>query len=358
MTAIASRLLAALAYPRSIDDFLELAFPLATTRELRARVLAVEPETHDTATLVLRPSAHFSPHRAGQHVALTASLGGVRRTRCFSISSAEGRGRAGDPIAITVKARPGGAVTPRLVSGELRGQDVVLSQPAGTFVLPERVPDRVLFVSGGSGITPVMSMLRTLLARGHRGAITFLHWARSPADVIFRADLARVALEAPPSVTVHVRTGTFDVAHLAESVPDFERWETWACGPPPMLDAALAAFAARQAAARVHVERFALPGSWPADAPGGAATETAPEGEVAFLRSGRKATGKGPILTLAEGAGLSPPSGCRMGICHSCVCRKVSGVTRDVRTGELSTDADVDIQACVSAPVGAVAIDL
>jgi ferredoxin-NADP reductase len=361
MTALASRLLAALAYPRSIDDFIELAFPLATTRELRARIVAVQPETHDTATLVLRPSARLRPHRAGQHVALTASIGGVRRTRCFSISSAEGR--AGDPIALTVKARPGGAVTPRLVSGELRGQAVVLSQPAGTFVLPQNVPDRVLFVSGGSGVTPVMSMLRTLLARGHRGEITFLHWARSPADVIFGAELARVALEAPPSVRVHVRTGLFEAGHLAESVPDFARWETWACGPPPMLDAVLGAFAAHDAAARVHVERFSLPGSWrdaaSSDAAwSDAATETASEGEVSFVRSGRKATGKGPILTLAEGAGLSPPSGCRMGICHSCVCRKISGVTRDVRTGELSSDAEVDIQACVTAPVGPVAIDL
>jgi ferredoxin-NADP reductase len=352
MTALASRLLAALAYPRSIDDFLELAFPLATTRELRARIVAVHPETHDTATLVLRPSARLHPHRAGQHVAVTASIGGVRRTRCFSISSAEGR--AGDPIALTVKARPGGVVTPRLVSGDLRGQDVVLSQPAGTFVLPEHVPDRVLFVSGGSGITPVMSMLRTLLARGHRGEIAFLHWARSPEDVIFGAELARTSLEAPRSVRVHARTGRFDAAHLAESVPDFARWETWACGPPPMLDAVLGAFAAQKAAARVHVERFALPGGTPSDA----APETATEGEVAFVRSGRKAIGRGPILTIAEGAGLSPASGCRMGICHSCVCRKISGVTRDVRTGELSTDADVDIQACVSAPVGPVAIDL
>lgn len=347
MNGIASRLLAALAYPRAVDDFVDLALPLQSRRELRARILSVRPETHDTATLVLRPTTRLRPHRAGQHVALTAEIDGVRRTRGFSIASAEGR-RDG-ALEITVKARPGGVVTPRLVSGALRGALVTVSQPAGDFVLPHVLPERLLFVSGGSGLTPVMSMLRTLLARGATGDLAFVHWARSEPDVIFAGELERAARAAPPGLRVHVCLGPFEPGELARRVPDFDRRETWACGPEPFLAAVTGAFAARDAAARVRVERFA-PAAPLADAAG--------EGEVTFVRSGRRARGRGPLLPMAERAGLRPPSGCRMGICRSCVCRKVSGVTRDLRTGELSTDADVDVQLCVSAPVGPVAIDL
>lgn len=356
MQTITSRLLAALAFPRAIDDFVELAVPLHSTHEIRARIEEVLPETHDVATLVLRPNARFLPHRAGQHVALTASINGVRRTRFFSIASAEGR-RDGT-IWITVKKRPGGALTPHIVNGSLRGSIVTLSQPAGDFVLPERLPDRLLFISGGSGITPVMSMLRTLLARNwgdHVPEIVFLHWARSEADVIFGAELERLARDSTvvPSLRVHIHTSRFDAKHLEEDVLDFEHWDTWACGPGPILDAALHAFAARNAAARVRIERFSLPSKSVTNE-----KENENESEVVFTRSQRHARGRGPILAMAEETGLTPQSGCRMGICHSCACRKISGVTRNLRTGEVSTDNDVDIQLCVSAPLGPVEIDL
>ena len=350
MNGIASRLLAALAYPRAIDDFVELALPLHSSREVRARIVSVERETHDVATLRLQPNRRLRAHRAGQHVALTASVGGVRRTRCFSIASAEGS--ADGTIELTIKAQPGGIVTPVLVSGALRGSVVTLGQPSGDFVLPDAVPERLLFVSGGSGITPVMSMLRTLLARGHEGDIVFLHWARSEADVIFQRELARIGREAGRGLRVHVSTGPFEPERLSALAPDFDRRETWACGPAPLLDIVRTTFRARGAEERLRVERFSL-GSLPEASDAGAA-----ESQVTFVRSQRRAKGGGPLLAMAEGAGLSPPSGCRMGICHTCVCRKVSGVTRDVRTGALSTDDDVDVQLCVSEPVGPVTLDL
>jgi len=350
MNGIASRLLAALTYPRAVDDFVELALPLHSTREVRARIVSVEQETHDVATLRLVPNRRFRAHRAGQYVALTVPVGGVQRTRCFSIASAEGR--VDGTIELTIKAQPGGVVTPVLVSGSLRNAVVTLGQPSGDFVLPDAVPERLLFVSGGSGITPVMSMLRTLVARGHEGDIAFLHWARSEADVIFERELTRIASKAPPGLRIHVSTGPFDPERLGELTPDFDQRETWACGPEPFLDAVRTAFRARGAVERLRVERFSL-GALPRSADSGAA-----ESDVTFVRSQRQARGGGTLLAMAEGAGLSPPSGCRMGICHTCVCRKVSGVTRDLRTGALSTDENVDVQICVSEAVGPVALDL
>jgi stearoyl-CoA 9-desaturase NADPH oxidoreductase len=151
MNAALSRLLAAMTYPRAVDDFVELALPLFSTRSVtgaatpnvtvRARVIDVRRETHDVSTLVLTPNALWSGHRAGQYVALTAEVRGVRMTRCFSIASSEG-GDSSRLIALTVKARPDGAVTPVLVSGQLRGAIVELSQATGDFVLPEVLPER------------------------------------------------------------------------------------------------------------------------------------------------------------------------------------------------------------------------
>ncbi len=346
MQSFTSRLLAALAYPRVASDFLELAIPLHTSAsgEIRARLVEIRHETHDVATLVLRTKRPF-PHRAGQYVALTASIDGVRRTRCFSIASGEDN----RTIEITIKVRPGGQVTPRLMAGTIDDELVTLSLPAGDFVLPEAIPERVLLLSGGSGITPVMSMLRTLAAKSHHGEVVFLHWARSEADVVFGAELARIARSSFPNVRIHTRTSMFRPADLAELLPDFESWETWACGPEPFMDAVRTAFTKRDSAHRVRTERFSL---------GGASAPTGTGGEVSFVRSERRADGKGPLLVTAERAGLNPKSGCRMGICHSCTCRKVSGTTRDLRTGELSSEADVDIQLCVSEPVGPVSIDL
>jgi stearoyl-CoA 9-desaturase NADPH oxidoreductase len=328
MTTVATRLAGALVWPRTLDDLLELVAPLHSSNEIRARVVDVVRENHDVSTLVLEPNARWRGHRAGQHVMLGAEIGGVRRTRCFSVSSAEGE----TAVRLTIKAQPHGKVTPSLVSGALRGAIVTMSEPTGDFVLPPVLPERILFLSGGSGITPVMSMARTLFQRGYRGRVAFLHWARSPGDVIF--DYGTTFF------------GRFRAGDLLEAVPDFHLWDTWLCGPDGMMDVAKAAFAARGAEHRVRTERFTL-----------RAVE-AGEGRVDFVRSKRTTKGKGPILPMAEAAGVNPKSGCRIGICKSCVCRKVSGTTRDVRTGELSTEANVDIQLCINAPVGAVEIDL
>lgn len=331
MSTVATRLAGALVWPRTLDDLIELVAPLHSSSEIRARVASVVRHTHDVSTLVLEPNGRWRGHRAGQHVMLTAEISGVRRTRCFSVSSAEGE----TPVRITIKSQPGGKVTPALVSGALRGSIVTLSEATGDFVLPDVLPERILFLSGGSGITPVMSMARTLLARGHRGRVVFAQWARSADDIVFD----------------HGQTffGAFRAEDLGDLVPDFHLWDTFLCGPDGMMRFVKAAFAARGAEHRVRTEQFSLART--AAAPGS-------EGDVRFVRSNRAAKGQGPILPMAEAAGVDAKSGCRIGICRTCVCRKVSGTTRDVRTGEVSTEANVDIQLCINAPVGAVEIDL
>lgn len=349
MPSFASRLAAAFTYPRSIDDYVELACPLYSEHEVRARVVLARRETHDVVTLRLAPSSRLRPHRAGQHVALTVPIHGVRRTRLFSVASAECQN--GRTLELTIKASAGGAVTPTLVAHPPVGSIVSLSQPSGDFVLPDPVPERLVLLSGGSGITPVMSMLRTLLERGHAGRVVFAHYARSKADTIYQSELERIACDAEKNYRVILETGLFSAADLDAIAPDWARSETYACGPLPMIEKVERAYSERGAEAHLHIERFAL--SVPADS--GTAGEG---GRVTFSRSRRHAIGGGSLLALAESAGLSPKSGCRMGICRSCVCRKRSGVTRNVRSGQISSDADVDIQLCVHEAIGPVDIDL
>lgn len=353
-----ARLASALVYPRTVDDFVGLVSPLHSRRAHFAEVVLVRRETYDTVTLVLRPGAHFPRHRAGQHVALTLELDGVRRTRIFSIASAEPRAEERHrTIELTIRARPGGLVTPRLTGREARplreGDLVELGAPQGDFVLGTPVPDRLLLVSGGSGITPVMAMLRTLVARRHRGEVVFVTWAKSPRDTLFRAELEAIAKAAPltcPGLRIAVVHGPMSEGDLAARVPDLASWEVFACGPSGMLDVVRADLRKHGDLTKLHTEQFSAPTRPPAPEGEG--------GEVTFARSGKTAEGRGPILPMAEGAGLRPKHGCRIGICHTCVCRKVSGTTRDTATGALSTDGDVDIRICTSEPVGPVVVDL
>lgn len=356
-------LASALAYPHDVDRYLELVSPRWSRSEVRAAVLEVRRETADATTLVLRTNARWRGHRAGQYVALSVDAGGVRRTRCFSISSAPAaeHGRA---IEVTVKARPGGLVSPLLAHRTRPGAVVVLSQAQGDFVLPDPAPERVLFVSGGSGVTPVMALTRALLAAPHAPTrIMFVHFARSREDVIFATELERIARRHADRVRVVVETErdlgrppAIDEGSLAALAPDYERWDAWACGPPGLLDAVRGAYEVRGEAARVRVERFQPPAPV-RDGDGDGAGASG--GHVRFARSSREATTRGEtLLVAAERSGLSPASGCRMGICRTCTCRKVSGTTRDLRSGELRSDPDVDVQLCVSAPVGDVTLDL
>ena len=354
-----SRTAAALTSPHGVDHYLSRVNPMWAAREVRARVVDVRPETDrpdaPVATLTLRTTATWRGHRAGQYVQVGLDVPGSARrmTRCFSISSpASG---AGEEIALTVRSNADGQVSRRLVEAE-PGLLLHLSQAAGDFTLPvsPATPgvDPLLFITGGSGITPAMSMLRTLLRDGYDGRagrpVTFVHHARSADDQIYAAELARIA-EEDNDVTVHLRHGgprTSEV-ELHRLVPGFRDVDTWACGPAGMMQAVSAAYGHDNP--RLRLEHFKPPVP-----PSGNA-----EGDVTFAGSDLRVANSGaPLLEQAEEAGLSPTYGCRMGICFSCTSRKREGTVRNVLSGAESSLPDEDIQICVSAPVGDCVVDL
>ncbi|MBI2382994.1 MAG: ferredoxin reductase [Gammaproteobacteria bacterium] len=356
---LGSRLFAALAFPHGVDRYLEAFNPLWSLHEVRATIAAVRHETADSVTLTLRPNRNWNGFEPGQFVQLSIEINGVRRTRCYSpansVHAADGR------IELTVKAHSWGLVSRHLREHARVGMVVGLSQAQGSFRLPQPRPERVLLIGGGSGITPVMSMLRTLVDEGHRGAITFLHYARHARDVAYRAELAAIAARHPQVRAIHVTTGPdgggeaqgrFSRAQIEKLVPDYAEAETFLCGPPGLMAAVESVWVERGLAPRLHLERFTL------DTPPATQAGVA-GGELRFARSERCAPNDGrSLLEQAESAGLHPQHGCRMGICSTCTCRKTSGTVRNLLTGAESAEPDEDIRICVSVPVGTVTLDL
>lgn len=309
----------------------------------RARVVAVCAETHDTKTFLLAPRVPLGRHRAGQFVPVTLELDGVRVRRCYSISSAPGAPH----VAITVKRQSGGRASAWLHDRVGVGDSVELGAPAGDFVLPPSTEGPPLFLSGGSGVTPIMAMLRQLARERALGDVVVVHHARHREDIIFRDALEALAAEHPGLRLIFCLSemgGRFDEERFARLVPDYATRSTFLCGPPGLMARVEAMWRAAGAEARLAEERFVL-----------APRVIIAGGErvrVTLARSQREveADTDGTLLEQLERAGVRPAYGCRMGICHTCRCRKRGGVVENRLTGAVSTEAEEDIQLCISIP--------
>lgn len=330
--------------PHGIDRYTELVSPTWTRHDARARVAQVRRDTPRSVTLLLEPNDAFTGFRAGQYINLTVDIGGRRRIRCYSPASAEGR----RPIELTVGLHESGLVSEYLYRAARPGMIVGLGAVGGDFVLPAIRPRRILLISGGSGITPVMSMLRTLHAERYAGAATFIHYARSRAEACYHDELAGM----PRVRVLHGYTrepegtdlsGHFNAEHLRLALPDPDA--VYVCGPPALVEAV------RQQRPDAIAESFVpVATAGPRESSGG--TVKFSGSSVSVVDDGRV------LLDQAESAGLTPASGCRMGICHSCTCRKTGGTVRNLITGTTSSAEGEDIQICVSVPVGDVEIEL
>jgi ferredoxin-NADP reductase len=341
MRAGARRLVELLATPLVPADFLDVIAPLSNAAVLRARVESVRRETPDSVTLVLRPGRGWQPHRPGQYVRVGVDVDGVRLWRSYSVTSPPGA-----RLSITVTGVPDGAVSGHLLRRARPGMLVHLDRPAGDFVLPSPRPPKLLFVTAGSGITPVMGMLRSSLHE--LTDVVVVHSARTREDVVFGADLR--ALAAAGRIRLierHTRAdGRIKPADLDDLVPDLFDRDSWARGPNEMLDDLEAHWADAGVAERLRTERFRP-----------AVIATGEGGTVTFARSSVvvDAGGAETLLDAGENAGVLMPSGCRMGICFTCVLPLDRGAVRDLRDGQVTTAEPGDnvlVQTCISAAAG------
>jgi ferredoxin-NADP reductase len=338
--------------PLHPDDYLSLINPLWTARELRGRVEEIVRETDDAATLVIRPGWGWRfTHEAGQYVGIGVEVDGRFHWRSYSLSSPPQLDRR--TITITVRAMPEGFLSDHLVNQLRPGAIVRLAAPTGDFVLPNPPPAKMLFLVGGSGITPVMAMLRTLDRRGTVPDVLMVYSSPTEDRMIFRDEVRRMARE-HESFRLHEQhtdsQGMFELSTLEELCPDWRERGTWACGPAPMLDAAEEFWEQAGVRDKLHLERFSL-------ALGDASSEG---GVITFLNSGKKieVDGATTLLEAGEQAGVGMPYGCRMGICHTCTLTLAAGRIKDLRNGDEFYEPNEQVQTCVTAACGDVVLNI
>lgn len=340
------RVAEALCTPLVPADYLDLVAPMRPGA-YRARLLEVRSETTRATTLVLRASRPLDGWRPGRYVRLGVEVDGVRLWRSYSLTAPPA---ADGTFTLTVGRHDAGKVSGALAAAR-PGLVVELDGPAGEFTLPAQAPAKTLFVTAGTGLTPVMGMLRSRLA--DLADVVVVHSARTADDVLFGAELRAWAAQGRLRLVERhtAEQGRLDPAALAAAVPDLLERDVWACGPAGLLADLTEAAEAAGWADRLTTEQFHA-----------VVVEPGEGGTVTFARGGVTvdADGATALLDAGEGAGVLLPSGCRMGICFQCVVPLVDGTVRDVRNGTLTTATPDDtalVQTCVSAAAGPCTVD-
>jgi ferredoxin-NADP reductase len=355
LRARALKAISAFTSPLLPDDYLELINPLWSTREVRGRIEEVNHEAGDAVTVLIKPGHAFPGHEPGQYIRIGFDIDGKRHWRAYSLTSDPGR--PDGLISITPKTVDEGVVSPYVNRKLKPGTICVLSDIEGQFVLPDPPPERILFISAGSGITPIMAMLRKLAREDQLKDVVHLHSAPTRDDVIFGEQL-RIIARRHEGLKLHFQhtregDGRIQPGDLDRLCHDWRERETFLCGPAEMLDDFEPRWQEEDLEDKLHMERFQpiIGGDGAAEGEGGT---------VKFLESDVEAEGDGsqPILVIGEEAGIEMPFGCRMGICHTCVGKLCSGKLRDMRSGEVHGEEGEIVRTCVNAPEGPVEIAL
>ncbi len=351
------RIIKPLVSPAVFDFWASKLVRNASWETPRATVVARHVEARDTVTLVLQPNGHFAGFRPGQHINLVVEVDGVRHTRSYSITTVpDGRGR----ISITVKRYEGGLVSTELCQHTRVGDVLEMGQAFGDLTVPSDHQDGWLLMAAGSGITPLMSILRSLTRDTLHQPVTLLYWARTRADLCFFQELRRLS-EREPRFHLHfILTREHEL--LPEEIqgrPSLELFQSlladlsglraYACGPAGFVDSVRELVAQR-------VGFFAAEAFTPATVTstdlGEVAVTLTQTGTTLSLPTDR------PLLQALEEAGLEPAYGCRMGICNTCACGKTAGISEDLLSGEKNDQPTSALRLCISAARTDMTLDL
>jgi 3-ketosteroid 9alpha-monooxygenase subunit B len=306
------------------------------------RIKRVVRETADAVSLVLDVPAHRSAtfaYQAGQFLTLRVDLEGREFRRCYSMSSAP----VEDELRITVKRDPGGLVSNWLNDTAAEGAELHVAPPEGRFVLRDGIDDELIAFAGGSGITPIISLVRTALATTSR-RVRLFYANRGRDSVIFADALARLAAQYPGrfDVSFHYddELGVVAPAELKQfvgtGVGDY-----YICGPTPFMNAVETVVGeANVPKGRVHLERFVVAPA-PVDVTAVAEADLTTD-EVVFLLD-RKTTRASyrvgdTLLQTARTAGLKAPASCETGSCGTCMAKIVEGTVRMLNNDALDED--------------------
>jgi stearoyl-CoA 9-desaturase NADPH oxidoreductase len=335
----------------AFDDTISLVNPLLTVHRLHAQVIAKVQETPSACTVVLQAGPAFAGLTPGQYVMVGVSINGTRCRRAYSPRSVNG---SADRFAITVQRQAHGKVSNHIHDRIKVGDVIEIEQSAGEFTLPTPAPSQVLMMAGGSGITPIMSMIEHLKRTQSSTRITLVYFARSEADRIFADSLSRLAKEWPQlnyqPVVSEAFTGDQTVpqpalspALLDDRMPGWRGVSSYCCGPAPLMDAARAIW--QEAGLMAHLKLEAFAPNRPTGDANARHQIRIQRGEQAMAFD---APGNQTLLESGEKAGHALKHGCRQGICHECTCRLNSGSIKDLTTGEQIDGNGQTVRLCVT----------
>lgn len=322
-----------------IDFVLTKIDPLLSLHKAKAKVVTQHALSTDMYQVTLAPNRKFSRNwQAGQSILLSVQIAGVFHQRSYSIVEITAQGH----IVLGIKAQ--GLVSRYLTTN--RSDFVVeLSQAQGDFVLQEG-SDTALLIASGSGITAIYAMLKQALQQNMQ-QVYVLYFNRTP---VYHFAMQQLADQYPQFNYRYIDTSKqkqhFDEALLTHFCPDWQSMQSYVCGSSALMSAVKTLYAKYDQSERLHSEYFQP------------VISTAAEQPITFRRSQRDFMATDTVLNSAEKAGLRPNAGCRMGICNTCTCTKVSGITKNILTGEIDTEDHRPIKLCISQALSPVVIDL
>lgn len=315
-----------------------------------ARVVERKVEALDTVTLILKPNAHCGKFVPGQHMNVTAEVNGRRTTRSYSLT---GTPRRDGRLSFTIKRVDKGVLSTHLCQHTQVGDVLELGPAFGEMTLPIKPEGEWLFLAAGSGITPLMSLTRSLAAQNMPVDLTLIYWAKTRAELCFARELRELAkqfprfrlqfvLEKEPLLLADEESGLISAEQLTRVAGNLSAKQVYACGPSGFVDAAR-----HLTDGRVH--SFMAEGFTPM-APISVADAATATVKVHLSASGRdlEIPTNLSILDALEAQGLKPKVGCRMGVCHTCVCTRMDGATLDMQTGEQDAQPGMDVRICMS----------
>ncbi|MFJ9176556.1 2Fe-2S iron-sulfur cluster-binding protein [Streptomyces sp. NPDC102360] len=317
----------------------------------------VHDVTADVKTFVLAPTEpRLFRHDPGQFLTLCLDIDGEPVERCYTLSSAPTRP---DLATITVKRVPGGHVSNWLHDHLAPGGTVWARGPLGRFTISRHPAPKYLFLSAGSGVTPLMSMTRTLYDLAHPVDVVLVHSARTFDDIIFRRELDFIAAASPNFRTRHLlddRGEQLNAQVLRAVAPDFAEREVFTCGPPGYMAAVRGMLTSENFDLSHHHEE-----SFTFEAPASPESEPGTGFKVQLARTGRtiECDAETPVLAAAAREGITLPASCAQGLCGTCKTTLLSGSVDMRHAGGIRAReiANNKILLCCSTPREDVVID-
>ncbi|OTG63816.1 flavin reductase family protein [Acinetobacter silvestris] len=324
-----------------VDFIAEKINPVWAWKKIKASIIKTRALSPDFYQIQLRPNRNFKMQQfqAGQSLLITVVVAGIRQQRSYSIVKILANG----DILIAVKQQ--GKVSNALTKMAF-GSIVEISQTQGEFVLDERTHS-ILLIASGSGITAIYALLEDALSRSIQ-KIDLIYFTRDDA---FHTDIEQLAQQYLHFNYHHINTVAqkqhLTAALLESLVADFQQRHSYACGASDMMLNLNQIYQQFGISNQLKQEYFQV-----------VVDETLAAQSVKFLRSQQEFEAKSNLLESAEQAGLRPTHGCRMGICNTCSCTKVSGSTKNILTGEIDHASQIQIKLCISQAVSPVVINL